>query len=112
MPSRILILAPRGRDAEVIKLTLNGTNQVAHVCSDVNSLATELAIGADTAIVTEEAILTADLSNLSQWLERQPAWSDFPFVLLVAQQTARRREGVESDRDASASKSKFKESQG
>ena len=95
MPSRILILAPRGRDAEVIKLTLNGTNQVAHVCSDVNALATELAIGADTAIVTEEAILTADLSNLTQWLERQPAWSDFPFILLVAQQTARRTSAAE-----------------
>lgn len=90
MPSRILILAPRGRDAEVIKATLNGANRAARICSDIDSLAAELAIGADTAIVTEEAILTADLSNLSRWLERQPAWSDFPFILLVAQQTVRR----------------------
>jgi PAS domain S-box-containing protein len=88
--SRILILAPRGRDAEVIKFTLNAASRDARVCFDIDSLATELAIGADTAIVTEEAILTADLSHLSQWLERQPAWSDFPFILLVAQQTARR----------------------
>jgi signal transduction histidine kinase/FixJ family two-component response regulator len=87
---RVLILAPRGRDAEVIQATLSNAGREAHVCVDVGALTTELAVGADTAIVTEEAILAADLSQLSDWLAHQAAWSDFPFILLVAQQKARR----------------------
>ncbi|MDY6949811.1 MAG: ATP-binding protein, partial [Pseudomonadota bacterium] len=93
--SRILILAPRGRDAEVIQSTLNGASRTAHVCSDVSSLTAQLAIGADMAIVTEEAILSADLSQLAEWFEQQSAWSDFPFILLVAQQTVRRTKAAE-----------------
>jgi signal transduction histidine kinase/FixJ family two-component response regulator len=87
---RVLILAPRGRDAEVIQATLSSAGRTALITADVASLIAELAIGADTAIVTEEAILAADLSHLAEWLAQQPAWSDFPFILLVAQQTARR----------------------
>ncbi|TAJ24153.1 MAG: response regulator [Reyranella sp.] len=33
--------------------------------------------------MTEEAIRTADLKPLSQWLATQPAWSDLPFVLVT-----------------------------
>ena len=39
--------------------------------------------GADVAIVTEEALGASDARGLIQWVEAQPAWSDFPFILLT-----------------------------
>jgi signal transduction histidine kinase/DNA-binding response OmpR family regulator len=47
-------------------------------------LVLELARGAGFALVTEEALRTADLNGLARWLGEQPEWSDFPFVLLTA----------------------------
>src|SRR5205085_10609225 len=35
------------------------------------------------AVVTEEALAGTDLHALSEWIEAQPEWSDFPFVLLT-----------------------------
>ena len=35
------------------------------------------------ALIVEEALQNADLAELAAWIARQPAWSDFPFVLLT-----------------------------
>ena len=35
------------------------------------------------AVIAEEAIQSSDLRPLSEYLRRQPPWSDFPFVLLT-----------------------------
>ena len=80
---RTLILAPRGRDAVVAQGLLREARVHAEICTDENELLTEITRGADAAIVTEEAIRTRDLRSLSQWVAEQPAWSDFPFVLLT-----------------------------
>lgn len=53
------------------------------VVADVPQLVTELRAGAGFAVVTEEAISRSDLHDLSEWLDQQPEWSDFPFVLLT-----------------------------
>ncbi|MBL0897643.1 MAG: response regulator [Reyranella sp.] len=55
----------------------------SRACPDLGELLG--ALGDDTAFVlmTEEAIRTADLRPLSQWLASQPAWSDLPFVLVT-----------------------------
>ena len=55
----------------------------ADICIDVDELLQELKRGADTAIVTEEAIRSADLRALADWVSSQPAWSDFPFIILT-----------------------------
>ena len=46
-------------------------------------LVEQLSAGAGFAVVTEEAISGSDLNALSGWLDAQPEWSDFPFVLLT-----------------------------
>ena len=51
--------------------------------------------GAGFAVVTEEAIAGSDLHALSDWLDGQPEWSDFPFVLLT-----RRGGGLERNPEA------------
>ncbi len=43
-----------------------------------------LQAGAGFVVATEEALRTADLHGLSQWLAGQPEWSDMPFVLLTS----------------------------
>jgi PAS domain S-box-containing protein len=80
---RALILAPRGRDAAIAAALLKEAGIAADICRDVPILLVEIARGAGLAVVTEEAFGTTDLTHLSDWLARQPPWSDFPFVLLT-----------------------------
>ncbi|RYD86450.1 MAG: hybrid sensor histidine kinase/response regulator, partial [Sphingomonadales bacterium] len=40
--------------------------------------------GAGLAVIVDTALHNTDLAPLSSWLEAQPSWSDFPFVLLTA----------------------------
>jgi len=42
-----------------------------------------MAAGAGFAVATEEALHDADLHALARWIDDQPEWSDFPFVLLT-----------------------------
>ena len=53
------------------------------IVGDINELVEALETGAGCGIITEEALAGTDLHALSDWLERQPEWSDFPFVLLT-----------------------------
>jgi signal transduction histidine kinase/CheY-like chemotaxis protein len=80
---RALILAPRGRDAEVAEGLLRAAGFATLRCRDLPVLRGELEHGAGLAILTEEAVRTADLKGLAAWLQAQPAWSDLPFVLLT-----------------------------
>jgi PAS domain S-box-containing protein len=82
-PERALILAPVGRDAPVAAAMLAETHVDSTICADIPSLVRQLDQGAGFAVVTEEALATADLRPLDAWIERQPEWSDFPFVLLT-----------------------------
>ncbi|MBV1690351.1 response regulator [Novosphingobium sp. G106] len=62
---------------------LNETGVVTTICRDIQSLVEELDNGAGFAVVTEEALMGKDLRLLKLWIESQPEWSDFPFVLLT-----------------------------
>ncbi len=89
MPERILLLALRGRDAPVLHALLAREDRICDVCTSVDDLAAALAAGADVAVLTEES-LSGNRDGLTEWLSEQPAWSDFPFVLLATKRTGRR----------------------
>jgi signal transduction histidine kinase len=91
---RILVLAPRGRDAQVIAQVLAGSALSCATCSDYPDLMRELDAGAGAAVIAEEALRGADLDLLAAWLSKQASWSDFPFVLLVSRQAAPRKEAL------------------
>lgn len=55
----------------------------ADVSTSLTDLLPTLKAGAGAAVITEEALQTADLKALSAWIEAQPEWSDFPFILLT-----------------------------
>ncbi len=80
---RALILAPRGRDAPVAAGVLRAAGIEVEICPDLPDLVREIERGAGFALVTEEALRSADLNGLSSWLSRQPTWSDLPFILLT-----------------------------
>jgi signal transduction histidine kinase/ActR/RegA family two-component response regulator len=80
---RGLILAPQGRDALVAAEMLREANIRSNIVKDVTGLVMELASGAGFAVVTEEALAGSPLHSLSEWIEAQEEWSDFPFVLLT-----------------------------
>ncbi len=80
---RVLLLAPRGRDAVVAKEILRDAKLHADICVDMAELEQELMRGADVAVVTEEATRNGNIRGLAAWVGAQPPWSDFPFVLLT-----------------------------
>ena len=81
---RILILAPRGRDATVANSILSAAGIGCNICADLIDLLRQVRRGADTAIITEEAFGDSDTRALTEWVETQPPWSDFPFILLTS----------------------------
>jgi signal transduction histidine kinase/ActR/RegA family two-component response regulator len=90
MELRVLIHAPRGRDAAVVQNVL-GTVHKGVVCSEPAQLLQCVQEGAATAILTEEALGDPALVHaLANWLAAQPSWSDFPFIVLATKQPGRR----------------------
>ncbi len=90
MLDRILIHAPRGRDASVIQNVLLQTG-IAGVCtSDLAALRSAIEEGASGVIVTEEALAGPDLEPLLRWCEAQPSWSDLPIIVMAVRQSGHR----------------------
>ena len=80
---RALIFAPRGRDAQVASRLLQEAQRATVVCTSIPHLCAEVGKGAGFALITEEALATSDFAVLVDWAKRQPAWSDFPILLLT-----------------------------
>jgi PAS domain S-box-containing protein len=83
--ARILILAPKGRDTQVIAQVLARDGVECTVCADYQCLLQEIGKPCGAALIAEEALYGVDMAPLCDWLGRQPSWSDFPFVVLVSQ---------------------------
>ena len=81
---RVLIVAPTGRDALVIRDVLAGVAVHAVPCQFPDMLQ-ELKESTGALIVAEEALLDAGAGQLAQALRGQPAWSDLPLIVLLAQ---------------------------
>ena len=60
------------------------------LCADGESLLAALAQNASAAVITEEVLGGGFDAALGAFLARQPAWSDFPFVILAMRQSGRR----------------------
>lgn len=80
----IAILAPSGRDAEVIRLTLASANLVGEL-TEPHRLMDGIARGdLAGAIISEEAFGTLDGAALAAAVADQPLWSDFPLLVLTS----------------------------
>ncbi|HTC35274.1 MAG TPA: ATP-binding protein [Bryobacteraceae bacterium] len=85
--SRVLILAPVGRDAALAAAVLSHEQLTAEICPSVSELISELRTGAGTAVIADEA-LNGNIDALQNWVGTQPAWSDFPFIVLTGSKAA------------------------
>jgi PAS domain S-box-containing protein len=83
-PGTVLILAPVGRDAQNVKELLERHGLRSEICGDLQALAARVDNEAAAALVTEEGLLGGDPGLLAAALERQPDWSDLPFVFLFS----------------------------
>ena len=82
LSERALILAPAGRDAVVAATILTEAGTAALPCETLDDLLARMIEGAALAVVVEEVLINGDLNALSAWIEAQPSWSDFPFLVL------------------------------
>jgi len=85
--SRVLILAPVGHDAALAAAVLSHEQLTAEICPSVSELISELRAGAGAAVIADEA-LNGNINALQNWVGTQPAWSDFPFIVLTGSKAA------------------------
>jgi len=87
---QVLVLAPTGRDSAAACSLLEQAGQACKSCSGMDELCCELDIGAGGAVIAEEAFFRSDPACLFEWVDNQPPWSDFPFVILTTHRDAPR----------------------
>ena len=92
MSETLLILAPRGRDAEVIRQALERSDISSLICSTLFSLHDRLKKAAGGIILTEESLAGPGLEALLDWFVHQPPWSDLPIIVLAIKQVGHRSE--------------------
>lgn len=83
---RVLVFAPIGRDARACREVLSRASVNAAICQDIAALLAALPEAA-AVLVAEEGLFGDDASQLYEWVQRQPAWSDLPFVVLTGKAT-------------------------
>ena len=83
LEQRVLVLAPRGRDADVIAGVVSREGAACERFERLDLLFSEIEQGAAAAIISEEALTDDACALASRMLKAQPAWSDFPFVVLL-----------------------------
>ena len=80
----VAIYAPIGRDGPASAELLRRSGLDAVVCQGVEEILQRAETDADAVFIAEEALFGHDLDALFDWVDRQPAWSDFPFVVLTS----------------------------
>ena len=79
---RIVVFAPVGKDARLIREVLSRAHLQCHVCAAQGEIVPELGQGAAALFVIEEAFNASFLRELTAFLASQPAWSDLPVIVL------------------------------
>lgn len=81
---RVLVVAPLGRDAELISQVLGQAGIACRSCSDIDELIREMAEGAGGAVISQEALSPKLISDIATFLNAQPEWSDCPFIVMTS----------------------------
>ncbi|QEG30581.1 Autoinducer 2 sensor kinase/phosphatase LuxQ [Gemmata obscuriglobus] len=84
---RVLVLAP-GRDGALTCRILGEAGIGCRAVASVPAFNEEFARGAGAAIIAEEALDQESAPQIAALLKEQPAWSDFPIILVVRESGA------------------------
>ena len=79
---RLLVLAPVGRDADLIQFMLRRDAVLCERCRNMEHVSAELERGASALLLVEEALAEHE-DRLAGIIARQPPWSDLPVLLLT-----------------------------
>lgn len=80
----MLVLAPVGRDSELLVELARRAGLNAISCEDIEQLCEQIRLGAGAVFLTEEALYLRDSHEISKTVRTQEPWSDLPFVVLVS----------------------------
>src|SRR6476620_6383093 len=86
LASRVFVLTQADEDSSALCALLQQAGLACETSSSIEDLRCKLEVEAGTAIITEEALLTGSTAFLRDWVTSQPAWSDFPFIVLTAKE--------------------------
>jgi signal transduction histidine kinase/CheY-like chemotaxis protein len=81
--SRIVVLAPTGRDAPIACQALRDAGLHAEPWGDMPAICAAIRDGAGAMLVAEEAFDAESFALLARTLDEQEPWSDLPIVLLA-----------------------------
>src|ERR1700761_2906489 len=87
----LLILTPTGGDAERAGGLLAREGIAFRTLGDGRELAPAIDETVGAVLVADEALVHANLAELTQRIEAQPTWSDLPFVVLTHGDSGTRR---------------------
>ena len=77
----VLILTATARDARLTLELLEQAGLRGDVCRNIGALCEAIASGAGAVLMAEEALGAGSIAPLTDVLQRQPPWSDLPFVV-------------------------------
>jgi len=80
---RVLLRTATGKDSALATTVLERAGIRAHACASVAELARELDQGAGVMLIAEEALSDPAFRHVIVSLQKQPAWSDLPVLLLA-----------------------------
>jgi signal transduction histidine kinase len=100
---RVLIIAPVGRDAQVMGELLSRHGFKPQIFASLAEGASQIKAGAGVLVVTEEALELGSLSQLFEALAAQPAWSELPLIILTTGGESRLTRLLELTADAAGS---------
>lgn len=97
LEDRLLILAPLGRDGELLQELAASHGMDGVVCTSAPEFAEQFSLGVGMAVLTEEALILQGKEAIFAAVDRQPAWSDVPWLVFVSKAGAdsRLRKAVE-----------------
>src|SRR5579872_3503069 len=87
----VIVVAPFGKDAELICSALQRASLSCEVYPDARSALPRLSDHAGALVLEEEAVNDEVIRDFSQILQQQPPWSDAPVVLLTRAASGVRR---------------------
>ena len=81
---RVLILAPVGRDAELMCTYLERAGLTCKICENMDAVCEQMNDGVGALLFTDEALVQVqDTRMLAARLREQPPWSEIPIIILT-----------------------------
>ncbi|MDR6659041.1 signal transduction histidine kinase [Tardiphaga robiniae] len=85
-----LIMMPVGRDAVAVADLVEKVGLRPIICDNAQQLLDNLERVVDVVLLTEEALSRRCVDMLEEWVNRQPPWSDQPFIVMASQNVGSR----------------------